>query len=299
MTKRLAFLFFILLISLFFFVLTYGSKIIGPNEVGVKVFTHHVSLIIKKTRPQTILQPGFVMYIPFVQKIITLPNTPLNLHINHQVTATTNTPIVTIQTKDNVNVSMDDIYVYYAFNFENGESIDEEEGRISALIQSELSHAILVGFSELNTSDYFGQNSLLLDAVQHVQTAMNEALISNGIEIQDILINHFHFPKEFEEIFAVSQKLQNIEKLDELKITETALENQKAIFKITTEADNYVSELLSNGKRYHEKKLAEGDYLVSEATAYGNKLVSDALSGKGGENVLRYKMAEAPKRTNK
>lgn len=120
-----------------------------------------------------------------------------------------------------------------------------------------------------------------------------------AIQIQDALIRHFKFSKEFER--AIEQKklaAQQVEinknkalaEEEEAKRLEAEARGQK--LRVLQEAEGVAQsvKIKSDAQRYQLEQQAAGNLAVYQAEAEGKRLLSQALGG--GQNVVALKFAE-------
>lgn len=158
-------------------------------------------------------------------------------------------------------------------------------------------------FGELNTEEFYLADKRTEKAAQVVQT-LNEILKPYGVIVENVGTADYRFNPEYQK--AIEDRKVAQQRAEKAKSTTRATEEEYRskveeakgeVGKIKAEADGMFEQakIRAEAQFKQEEKTAEAIRLEGQAEAEGIRKMNEALSGGGGEAVVKLAIAEALK----
>ncbi|MBI1318139.1 MAG: prohibitin family protein [Candidatus Hydrogenedens sp.] len=280
----------------------------GPNEVGVR--TIKMSLTGAKGVEEKVYEPGTThWFIPFFTDWHTFDTSVQNLQMLGSLNRgdRTGRDELVFKTIDGNDISLD-VIVSYKLIEEKAPMVLQEVATNSDELRESIVRTIARSkprdiFGELDTEDFYIAGNRTAKS-QEVLEALNAILIPYGVEVSRVGTVDYRYSPEYQT--AIEDKKvaeQEAEKLkSETKAVAaqflTEVEKAKAENeKLRAEADGDYRRAVIEADAYFEqqKSLAKAILAEGKAEAEAIKEMNAALSGQGGEAMVKLKIAESLK----
>lgn len=280
----------------------------GPTEVGVR--TVKMSILGEKGVEQKVYAPGTTQwFVPFFTDWHTFDTRMQNLEMTGALgrgDGTARDELV-FKTIDGNDISLD-VIVSYKIIPEQAPMILQEVATNDIELRESIVRTVARSkprdiFGELDTEDFYIAENRTQKS-QEVEAKLNEILRPYGVEVSRVGTRDYRYSPEYQA--AIEDKKvaeQEAEKLkSETKATEaqfltevakTMADNEK----LRAQADGEYRRAMIESDAYYEqqKSLAKAILAEGQAEAEAIKEMNAALSGAGGEAMVKLKIAEALK----
>jgi regulator of protease activity HflC (stomatin/prohibitin superfamily) len=299
----------LILLSLFFAASTlsgcmpYSTK---STEVGVR--TVKWSLIGKKGVQETVYSPGSTQFfIPFLTDWHTFDTRlqKLEMSISEDRGDRKGRDELRFKTMDGNDISLD-VTIQYRIEPKKAPTILQEVALGDAELKENIVRTITRSkprdiFGELSTEDFYISEKRV-EKADDVQKVLNTMFERYGIVIERVNLGDYAFNKAYEAaILAKKVADQEAEKTkSETEATKeqfmTEVEQAKAeVEKVKAQADGEYAQAVIEADAYYEQqsRIAEATIAEGTAEAKGIRKMNEALSGAGGEAMVKLDIAEA------
>lgn len=280
----------------------------GPTEVGVR--TVKWSLLGKKGVEENIYAPGTThWFVPFFTDWHTFDTRLQNL----EMTATTDygdrevRDDLLFKTVDGNDISLD-VIISYKIVPELAPTILQTVATSDTELRENIVRTITRSkprdvFGELNTEEFYIAEKRT-EKSEQVRTVLNDILKPYGVEVTQVGTRDYRFNPAYQQ--AIEEKKVADQEVEKLKSETRATVEQYLTEVEKAKADNGKLEEEANGEylravieadAYFEqqKSLAQAILAEAKAEAEGIREMNAALSGSGGEMMVKLKIAESLK----
>jgi regulator of protease activity HflC (stomatin/prohibitin superfamily) len=279
---------------------------VRPYEYGIK----EVRIGVNKGIQEQVFEPGFVMVIPYMQRLHRLPAQTQVLELT-QAAGNTNTAArattvhydqpAKIQTSDGFYVDVDVSILYRiadAYKVVTKLGPGEQYFYQGLLPKAE---PILKDALGVLTTEEFYNSPLRVERVNEAKDQLNEALDPIGLHVDEVLVRYFKYSD------AIQENIEEKKLQDQLVFTNQskrkAAEQEQSLNRITTQGEMQVKITIEEGDAYKirreaerdlyvRKQEAEADLLVELAEAQRTELKNEALQVLGADKKVALEMAE-------
>lgn len=279
---------------------------VRPYEYGIK----EVRIGVNKGIREAVYEPGFVMVVPYMQRLHRLPAQTQVLELT-QVAGNAHTAAradtvhydepAKIQTSDGFYVDVD---VSILYHIEDAYKVVTKLGPGEQyLYQGILPKAepILKDALGVLTTEEFYNSPLRVERVEEAKTQLNSELQPIGLRVDQVLVRYFKYSD------AIQENIEEKKLQDQLVFTNQskrkAAEQEQLLNRITTTGEMNVKITLEEGDAYKVRREAEMDLYVRTKEAEANLLVelaeaqrtdlkNQALQVLGADRKVALEMAE-------
>ncbi len=156
-------------------------------------------------------------------------------------------------------------------------------------------------FGELNTEEFYNSSERTAKA-DEVKEALNEILEPYGVIVERVGTRDYSFNEEYQKAIedkkVADQEAEKLKSETEATKEEYLVQVEKAkaeVEKVRAEADGEYKRAVIEADAYYEQqiKLAEAIIAEGQAKAEGIRKMNEALSGMGGEAMVKLEVAKA------
>ena len=278
----------------------------GETEVGVR--TRKLWFFGKQGVEEKVYAPGSTyIFLPYLNDWHTFDTKLENLEMTfeHEKGDRKSRDDLLFKTVDGNDISLDVIIAYqidpakapYILQYVATDNLSLREKIVRTVARSKPRDI----FGELTTEEFYVANKRELQA-ERAKQVLQEILGPLGVRVINVLTKDYRFNKEYQEAIEdrkVADQQAEKNKSGQRAATEEykrRLEQAKGeVNKMIAKADGEYLQAKIEADAYHEKQelLAEAIKAEGIAEARGIKEMNDALTGVGGEALVKLKIAEA------
>jgi regulator of protease activity HflC (stomatin/prohibitin superfamily) len=278
----------------------------GETEVGVR--TKKLALFAKKGVEDTVYAPGSTyFFLPYINDWHTFDTKLQNLEMTLEPERgdRKSRDDLLFKTIDGNDISLDVIIAYqidpakapYILQFVATDAKSLREKIVRTVARSKPRDI----FGELKTEEFYVANKRELQA-QRAKDILQEILGPLGVIVINVLTKDYRFNEEYQKAIEdrkVADQQAEKNKSDQRATSEEykrKLEEAKGeVNKMVAKADGEYLQAKIEADAYYEKQKLLAEAVKSEgiAEAKGIQVMNDALTGAGGEALVKLKIAEA------
>ncbi len=293
-----------------------GLKKVDVTEVGVKI--NRISLppfwesgIVHKS-----YSAGYVLTIPVIQHLDVIDTQIHSLELSKSFMGSPldGDKALEIRTHDESTVHMDvsvfyqidrdKAYIFWGNVAKGNGSVEDYYSQVVATLKSELRDQLHFTLGALGRDEFYSNSekreSLALAAKDQINRKFSDD--SLGIKLIDILIRDFSYSKDYEEKIldkSLTEQFALVEharvKVEEVRkvLNADIIANGEARVKIVEqEGLSEEMKIHADADLYYTQQIAAGDLAIQKARAAGEKALSQAFKGEGGEIAVGIEMAK-------
>jgi regulator of protease activity HflC (stomatin/prohibitin superfamily) len=294
----------------------FGMKKVDVTEIGVKINRISLPPFFESGIVPKSYSAGYVFTIPVIQTLDVIDTQIHSLELSKSYAGPSmgGDKALEIRTHDESTVHMDvtvfyqidrdKAYIFWANVAKGSGHAEDYYTQVVATLKSELRDQLHFTLGAMGRDEFYNasekRESLALAAKDQINRKFE--IDHLGIKLVDILIRDFNYSKDYEEkildkslteqFALVEQSRVKVEEVRKVLNAEIIATGEARVKIIEQEGLAEEMRIHADADLYYTQQIAEGDLAIQNARAVGEKALSKAFKGEGGEIAVAIEMAK-------